>query len=57
MLEFDVGQMSFENRKKTCEAHVVFTIKSGMTGCMDCDREGTILENNFHEERCNRLLI
>jgi hypothetical protein len=29
--ESNVGHMSFENRRKACEAHVVFTTRSGTT--------------------------
>ncbi len=30
-----VGKMSFENKGKACEAHVVSITRSGMAGCMD----------------------
>ncbi len=33
--EYDVGQMSFENRRKACGAQVISTTRSGMVGCMD----------------------
>jgi hypothetical protein len=33
--EFDVGHMSYENRKKACGAHVVSTIKGSATWSMD----------------------
>ncbi len=29
ILEFDVGQMSFENKGKSCRAHVVSNIRNG----------------------------
>jgi hypothetical protein len=35
MLEFDVGQTSFENKGKSCGAHVVSTIRNGTTRHMD----------------------
>jgi hypothetical protein len=31
----NVGHMSFENKGKACEAHVIFTTRSGTTGCME----------------------
>jgi hypothetical protein len=33
--KFDVGHMSFENRRKACRAHVISITRSGMVGCMD----------------------
>jgi hypothetical protein len=35
ILKFDVGQASFENRKKACGAQVVSTTRSGVVGCMN----------------------
>jgi len=40
--------MSFENKEKAWEAHVVSTTRSGMMGCMDC----TIPNDDLHGKRC-----
>jgi hypothetical protein len=34
ILEFDVGQMNAENRRKAYGAHVISTTRSGTVGCI-----------------------
>jgi hypothetical protein len=35
ILDFNVGQMSSKNRRKTCKAHVIFTTRGGMAWSMN----------------------
>jgi hypothetical protein len=56
ILKFDVGQMSFENKGKTCKAHVVSTIILrwyGVNYGLWVFKESTITNNDLHRERCN----
>jgi len=47
ILESNVGQTSFENKRKACEAHVISTIRSSTT----VFKEGTIWNDDFHGKK------
>jgi hypothetical protein len=59
ILKSNVGQTSSENKKKTCKAQVVSTtilkwygVKCGL----GIFKEGTIIDDDLHKERCSQLL-